>query len=701
MIERYTRPEMGALFTEEHKFDTWLRVELAVCDAWAGQGAIPKAALDRIKRKARFELTRINEIESQVQHDLVAFTTAVGEHIGADSAFFHKGLTSSDVVDTAQSLVLKQAGQLIERGLLGLKTALGRQALTHKRTPVIGRTHGVHAEPTTFGLKLLVWYDELARHEERLGAAIDNLAVGKLSGAVGNFAHIPPEFEEAVLKQLGLQPAPVSNQVVQRDRHAQFVCALALLGATLEKMAINLRTLQRTEIGEAQEPFTAGQKGSSAMPHKMNPVLLERIAGLARVLRGYAVTALENVALWDERDISHSGAERVILPDACALADYMLSKMQGVIENLVVRPERMERNIYLTKGLIFSQRVLLALTEAGLPREAAYTIVQRNALRCWQDATPLLDALLADREVRDVLSAPQISALFALEPYLAHVERIFERVGLIDAAAVKAEAPPQPVKAARGGRGRARRAPVAAPTLPPPVESGAVQNIAERPSDWYETAALTAKAGRTLIDAPDETLGEAEHQRDARQKRGAKRKTATPGGAPRRSSRPRSAAAAKAASSPSPTGASPAAAPAEQGAPASVMPPPASATPSPTTPAAAAPHPRTSAAPHPRASAAPHPRARAASPPRAPATPPPGSAASPPPVSAASPPPASAVPGPATPAAPGSAAPVAAGAESEAPKKRRRGTRGGRRKRGDNSSSPTAPAGDRDDSYVD
>ena len=517
MIERYTRPQMGALFTDQHKYDTWLAVELAVCEAWARQGDIPKAAFERIRQKARFKIKRIEEIEEQVQHDVIAFTTAVSEFIGEDSAFFHRGLTSSDVVDTAQSLVLKQAGQLLEEGLLKLKQALAARAIEHKHTPVMGRTHGVHAEPTTFGLKLLVWYDELSRHEERLASAIDNIAVGKLSGAVGNFAHIPPAFEEQVLKKLGLRPAPVSNQIVQRDRHAQFVTCLALIGATLEKIAVNLRTYQRTEIGEVQEPFSAGQKGSSAMPHKKNPILLERITGLARVLRGYAVTALENVALWDERDISHSGAERVILPDSCIALDYMMAKLAGVIEKLEIRADRMERNIYLTKGLIFSQRVLLALTAAGMSRETAYAVVQKNAMRCWQDGTPLQDVLLSDREVRGVLAPVQINALFTLEPYLAHIDAIFERVGLSVPAAKARPEPKQEPK-----RGRGRRAKIV--TQPAITEGGAVQNITERPSDWYETAALaTNKGARPALDTPDDFLGEADHEREARLVRGRRR----------------------------------------------------------------------------------------------------------------------------------------------------------------------------------
>jgi adenylosuccinate lyase len=491
---------MGALFADKHKFDTWLKVELAVCEEWARLGKVPKAAYDRIKRKASFRLPRIREIEDKVHHDVIAFTTAVGEHIGEDSAWFHKGLTSSDVVDTAQSIVLREAGELLEKGLEQLTDTVGKRALDFKLTPAMGRTHGVHAEPTTLGLKFLVWYDELGRHQERLAAAIASVSVGKLSGAVGNFAHLNPEFEERVLKKLGLHHAPVSNQVVQRDRHAEFICALAQLGATLEKIAINLRAWQRTEIGEVQEPFAPGQKGSSAMPHKKNPILLERITGLSRVLRGYAVTSLENVALWDERDISHSGAERVILPDACILADYMMFKLNDVVARLEVRERRLERNIYYTKGLIFSQRVLLALTEAGMSREDAYAIVQRNALRCWEDDTPLLDALMSDPDVRKAIDQRKLPGLFDLDPYLAHVDRIFDRVGL----------------KIKGGKQTRRRKPAPAaqprtPTAQAPVSGGAVQNIMERAEDYYESSHILAKGGKA--EEGDETLGEAAHQK--------------------------------------------------------------------------------------------------------------------------------------------------------------------------------------------
>lgn len=542
MIERYTLPKMGRLFTSKYRYDTWMRVELAVCEAWAERGEIPAEAWKRIKKNANYKLKRINEIEEKVHHDVIAFNTAVADYIGEDSAYFHKGMTSNDVVDTAQCLVLKEAGQLIEEDLNRLRKVLGVRALEHKHTPVMGRTHGVHAEPTTFGLKLLVWYDELNRHEERLALAIDGLAVGKLSGAVGNFAHIPPDLEEKILRKLGLQSAPVSNQVVQRDRHAHFVMVLAGLASTMEKIAVNLRGYQRTEIGEIQEPFAKGQKGSSAMPHKKNPILLERITGLSRVIRGYAVTALENVALWDERDISHSGAERVILPDACILVDYMMDKLTTVIEGMVVRPEQMNRNIYLTKGLIFSQRVLLALTEAGMNREEAYSLVQRNAMRCWEDRTPLLDALLNDREVRAVLDAPKISALFTLDPFLAHVDRIFERVGLSDGR--KADGPIKPVQAPRRGRGgrggrsrdegRVRSEHIVRSELGNidsiAVETGAIQNISERASDYYESSAVALnRKGNGKKPVGDDTLGEAQHQ---------KKKTSAPGSSRSSSGRP-------------------------------------------------------------------------------------------------------------------------------------------------------------------
>lgn len=528
MIKRYTRPAMGALFTDAARYDAWLAVELAVCAAWAARGEIPRAAADRIKKKARYDLKRIEEIEAQVYHDVIAFTTSVGEYIGADSAWFHRGLTSNDVVDTAQGMILKQAGRLLEAGLVQLRQVVGARAREHKYTPCIGRTHGVHAEPTTFGLRLAVWYDELSRHEERLAAAIDQLAVGKLSGAVGNFANIPPAIEEEVLKTLGLLPAPASSQVIQRDRHAQFVCALAGLGATLEKIAVSLRTLQRTELGEAQEPFAPGQKGSSAMPHKKNPILLERVTGMARVLRGYAVTALENVALWDERDISHSGAERVILPDACILLDYMLAKLTDVMEKLEINAERMARNIFFTKGLVFSQRVLLALTEAGLSREQAYALTQRNAMRCWEDGTPLLDALLNDREMRGVLKPQQISELFSLEPYMLHVDAVFQRVGLSEAAA------PAPAKPRRGRAAKPRQLPATPPgTMHTSVvtEGGTIQNIAERPADYYEPAAHVpaAAAVPAPLDASDETLGEASHQKKRVRRDSARSRTAVAG----------------------------------------------------------------------------------------------------------------------------------------------------------------------------
>lgn len=521
MIDRYTRPEMGRLFTDKYKFDTWLRLELAVCEAWSNRGVIPKEAYKRIKRKAKFRLRRIQEVEAQVHHDVIAFTTAVADYIGDDSAHFHKGLTSSDIVDTSQGMILKEAGQQLEEMLAKLKKAVGEQAINHKRTPAIGRTHGVHAEPTTLGLKLLIYYDELARHEERLAQAIDGVAVGKLSGAVGNFANIPPDIEVEVLKSLGLQPAPVSNQIVQRDRHAFFVSVLAGIGATLEKIAVNLRTGQRTELGEVQEPFRSGQKGSSAMPHKKNPILLERITGLSRVLRGYAVTAFENMALWDERDISHSGAERVILPDACILLDYMLDKLHFVISDLVVNKHSLRDNIFFTKGLVFSQRVLLALVAEGISREDAYVMVQRNAMRCWEEQLPLLDVLLHDDEVRGILEPDVISGLFTLEPYMEHIDALFERVGLKENKQQR--------------RQEQRDSELDPDTMP-------VQNIDERPDEYYESAVV---ATRSLYELRGESaLGDPDyHRRMERRKKqqeegkpGAKKK-ATPPSRTRRSRR--------------------------------------------------------------------------------------------------------------------------------------------------------------------
>ena len=368
MIERYTRKQMGQIWSEDNKFKTWLGVELAVVAVWEKLGRIPSTAAKNIGEKAAFDIVRITEIEKEVNHDVVAFLSSVAEKVGPDSRFIHMGLTSSDVVDTALSLQIKEALNLIRQDLKKLAQVLKNLALKHKRTIIIGRTHGIHAEPTTLGLKLALWYEEIGRNLNRLKRAEEGISVGKISGAVGTFAHVTPKLEELVCQRLGLKPAPVSNQIVQRDRHAEVLTTLAILAGTLEKMATEIRSLQRTEIGELEEPFTKGQKGSSAMPHKKNPVICERICGLARVVRGQALTALENICLWNERDISHSSAERIILPDATILIDYMLDKMVWILENLVVFPNKMRQNLELTQGVIFSQKILLTLVDAGLTR---------------------------------------------------------------------------------------------------------------------------------------------------------------------------------------------------------------------------------------------------------------------------------------------------------------------------------------------
>jgi adenylosuccinate lyase len=432
MIEKYTRPEMGAIWSEERKIALWLRVEVAVCEAWAEEGAIPAAALPAI-RAATVDLARMREIERETEHDVIAFLRAAGETAGEAGRFIHLGLTSSDVIDTALSLQTLEAIALLLAEVDTLRAAIGRLALAHKDTVQVGRTHGIHAEPTTFGLKLAGWYDELGRARRRLEASRAELAVGKISGAVGTHANVPPAVEERVCARLGLAPAPVSTQIVQRDRHAAFIATLATIASSLDKFATEIRHLQRTEVREVAEPFGAGQQGSSAMPHKRNPVLTERIGGLARVVRGYSATALENVALWHERDISNSSVERVVFPDACILLDYMLALLRRVIEGLEVYPARMRRNLELTQGLVYSQRVLLALTGAGLDRQAAYTIVQRAAMRAWAEETPLLGLLEAEPEVAARLSPGELRALFDPDYHLRFVDEGFRRVGLLPA----------------------------------------------------------------------------------------------------------------------------------------------------------------------------------------------------------------------------------------------------------------------------
>lgn len=430
MIERYTRPAMGRLWSEEYKFTTWLRVELAVCEAYARRGRIPAEAMGRIRARARVDVARILEIQQRVKHELIAFLTNLEEHLGEDSRFVHMGLTSMDVWDTAVGLQLREAADLLITGQERLRRVLGDLARRHKDTLIAGRTHGVHAEPTSFGLKAAVWYAEAGRNLGRLQRARASVVVGRLSGAVGNFAHIDPGLEEEVCRELGLEAAPVSTQVIQRDRHAEFCAALAIAGASLEKIALEVRGLQRTEVLEAQEPFAEGQKGSSAMPHKRNPELSERICGLARLLRTNALAAVENVALWHERDISHTSVERVILPDSTILLDYLLDLTTFVITGLDVDPARMAENLDLSYGLVYSQRVLLKLTESGLARQAAYEIVQRHAMRAWRERRPFLDLLQTDPAVTERVAPAELKACFDPTWYLRHVDTIFKRIGL-------------------------------------------------------------------------------------------------------------------------------------------------------------------------------------------------------------------------------------------------------------------------------
>ena len=429
MIERYSRPEMAAIWSEQAKYDQWLRVEIAVCEAWAAQGAVPEAALPEIRR-ARLDIDRMHAIEQETGHDVIAFLRAVGESIGEESRFIHLGLTSSDVVDTALALQIVQAGELLARGIDGLEDAVTVQALAHRHTVTIGRTHGIHAEPTTFGFKLLVWVEALRNAKLRLSSAIDELRVGKLAGAVGTHANVPPVVEDKALAALGLRTLPVGNQIIGRDRHANFLCVLAVLASSLDNMATEIRHLQRTEVREAAEPFAEGQQGSSAMPHKRNPILCERVSGMARLVRGYALTELENVTLWHERDISHSSAERVVFPDACLVVDYMLDVLRGVIAGLRVDAERMRRNLHSSGGLIFSQRVLLALIEHGMGRQEAYKLVQRHALRAWDEELNFRRLLGEDPAIAELLDDKTIDALFDVQYHLQHIDEAYRRLGL-------------------------------------------------------------------------------------------------------------------------------------------------------------------------------------------------------------------------------------------------------------------------------
>ena len=432
MIPRYSRPEMVALWTPERRYQTWLQVEIAAGRAMAQAGLVPADAIEECAKKGgsftAADAARIDEIEKTTRHDVIAFLTFLEERIGPAARHLHFGMTSSDVLDTSLAILLRDAAGILVAGVDKAREAVVKRALEHKRTPCIGRSHGIHAEPTTFGWKLIVWADELARAKARLERAREGIAVGKLSGAVGTFAHLSPAIEQKAMAALGLEAAPASTQIVQRDRHAEYFAALALAGASIEKFAVEIRHLQRTEVREAEEAFGKGQKGSSAMPHKRNPVLSENLSGLARLLRGYALSALENVPLWHERDISHSSVERVIGPDATVTLDFMLHRFAGLIEGLRVFPERMRENLDLTRGLIFSQPVLLALIGKGMERQAAYAVVQRNAMKVWDEDRDFRSLLAEDPEVKKLLKPAELAACFDLDRALRHVDAVFERV---------------------------------------------------------------------------------------------------------------------------------------------------------------------------------------------------------------------------------------------------------------------------------
>ena len=428
MIERYSRPEMTCIWGAENRYRKWLDIEIYACEAHAAMGTIPGDAVERIKAKASFDIPRIDEIERVVKHDVIAFLTSVADYIGEDSRFLHLGLTSSDVLDTSFAMLLNESSGLLIDGIKKLMEAIKKRAFEHKNTPMIGRSHGIHAEPVTFGIKMALWYDEMRRNLRRMEAARETVSYGKISGAVGTFANIDPQVEEFVCAKAGLKPAPCSTQIIQRDRHAEFFSTLAIIASSIEKFAVEIRHLQRTEVLEVEEFFSKGQKGSSAMPHKRNPVLSENLSGLARLIRGYSVSALENIPLWHERDISHSSVERIIGPDATVLLDFMLHRCTGLIENLVVYPENMMRNLNQMKGLVFSQRVLLALTGKGASRETAYALVQRNAMKVWEQGKDFQEELIADPEVRAYLSEKEIKEKFDLSYHLKHVDTIFTRV---------------------------------------------------------------------------------------------------------------------------------------------------------------------------------------------------------------------------------------------------------------------------------
>ena len=428
MIERYTLPEMGEIWSQQNKFQKWLDVEIAVCEVHAEDGVIPQDALEQIKSKAAFTVERINEIEKTTDHDVIAFTTNLAENIGEAARFVHFGLTSSDIVDTANALLLKESCQVLLKKTDELLEVLKRRAFEFKETPQIGRTHGIHAEPTSFGLVWALWYSEMKRNRQRLETAKERVAVGKISGAVGAFAHLSPEVEERVCTKLGIKAADVSTQVIQRDRYAEYLCTLAIIASTLEKIALQVRHWQRTEVNEAQEFFKTGQKGSSAMPHKRNPILSERICGMARTVRANAIVGLENVALWHERDISHSSAERIVLPDSSAALDYILAKATSLLDTLIIHPENMLKNLNMTRGLVFSGQLLLVLTQKGVSREDAYSWTQRNAMRVWDEGGEYKALVMKDADISSRLSPEEIARVFYLKHYLRNVDKVFSRV---------------------------------------------------------------------------------------------------------------------------------------------------------------------------------------------------------------------------------------------------------------------------------
>jgi adenylosuccinate lyase len=428
MIPRYSRPEMARLWSDENRFATWLEVEIAASEVLVERGVVPADALAAIKARARFDVARIEEIEREVQHDVIAFVSCVAENVGPEGRWLHYGLTSSDVVDTALAILMRDACDIVRGGIVALADAVKERAFRHKNAPMIGRTHGVHAEPMTFGLKMALWWAELQRHLARLDRARATIAHGKLSGAVGTFSHLPPEVEEAVCAKLGLLPAPVSSQVLQRDRHAEVMTTLALVAASLEKFATEIRALQKTEVREVEEPFGSGQKGSSAMPHKRNPVGCEQVAGLARVVRANALASLENVALWHERDISHSSVERVVVPDSFLALDHMLARLTRIVRGMTVDEARMLRNLELGKGLVFSGQLLLELTAKGMRREDAYRVVQGHAMEAWRTEGDFRARVLADPEVSAALGEAEVAAVFDLPRYLAHTDEVFDRV---------------------------------------------------------------------------------------------------------------------------------------------------------------------------------------------------------------------------------------------------------------------------------